>query len=418
MKNLIVNANEAGQRLDRFLKKYLRAAPLSLIYRLIRKDVKVNGARAAIDYVLVENDEVTLYLDDARVDELARQDAAGARGGFLRRPKIRFKVCFEDENVLVVSKPYGLLTHGDEREKKDTLVNQVIGYLLEKREYDPSAERVFTPSPVNRLDRNTTGLVVFGKNSKAVRDFSRMIAAGDAVKKYYLTLALGEITEELTLEGGILKDTERNKVSVVANADSSQQRATEIASESAAQQRPVESASGSAAQQRTTGIAPESTAIKQATTILKPIETFHIPRSRAGAPHRASSAALRAGAPHRDSSAALRAGAPHRDSSVAPRADAYTLCEVRLITGRPHQIRAHLAAAGHPVVGDPKYGDSAVNRRFAQEFALPSQFLHACRLEIAEGCGALEYLTGTVIESPLPQRLASVIDALKHGGII
>ncbi|MDR3224849.1 MAG: RluA family pseudouridine synthase [Clostridiales Family XIII bacterium] len=361
MKNLIVNANEAGQRLDRFLKKYLRAAPLSLIYRFIRKDVKVNGARAAIDYILAERDEVTLYLDDARIEELARQGAVGAHGGFSRRPKIQFKVCFEDENVLIVSKPYGLLTHGDGREKKDTLVNQVVGYLLEKREYDPSAERVFTPSPVNRLDRNTTGLVVFGKNSKAVRDFSRMIAAGDAVRKYYMALAVGEISEERILEGGILKDTERNKVSVVAaEEDSSQQSQAD----------------------------PAPGAVKQARTIVRPIETFVIPQPGAGA--------------------------RRQDSPSTSRADAYTMCEVRLITGRPHQIRAHLAEAGHPVVGDPKYGDSAVNKRFAREFALPSQFLHACRLEIAEGRGSLEYLTGTVIESPLPRKLASVVGALEN----
>jgi 23S rRNA pseudouridine955/2504/2580 synthase len=335
MEIVTITANEAGQRLDRFLKKYLRAAPLSLVYRLVRKDVKVNGRRQGIDYTLRVGDEVALYIDGARLDELARRSAGEGDGpgaaGFRRRPRIQFKVCYEDENILAVSKPYGLLTHGDGREKKDTLVNQVIGYLADKGAYDPAAERLFTPSPVNRLDHNTTGLVVFGKNAKAVRDFSRMIAAEDAVEKYYLALALGEMAEELTLAGSIVKDEQRNRVSV--------------------------------------GLSP-CPAAKASLTIVRPLELFH--------------------------------SGGHT----------YTLAEVKLVTGRPHQIRAHLAAAGHPVVGDPKYGDENVNRRFAERCGLTSQFLHARRIEIKEGRGSLEYLTGVVIESPLPRRLAAVRDAL------
>ncbi|MDR0596825.1 MAG: RluA family pseudouridine synthase [Clostridiales Family XIII bacterium] len=363
MRTLTVTANESGQRLDRFLKKYLCAAPLGLIYRLIRKDVKVNGARAGIDSIIAEGDEVSLYLDDARIDELARLGADGKpRGGFSRRPKIQFKVCFEDANVLIVSKPYGLLTHGDGREKKDTLVNQVIGYLLEKGEYNPRAERMFTPSPVNRLDRNTTGLVAFGKNSKAVRDFSRMIASGDAVRKYYLTLAAGEIAGELALEGAILKDEDSNTVKVTGGGE-------EMPSEG-----------------------------RPSLTIVKPIEVFR-PRGAAADGGDAATGAGKGGAKPAAGAGAYKG--------------AYTLCEVLLVTGRPHQIRAHLAESGHPVVGDPKYGNPAVNRRFARDYELPSQFLHACRLEIAEGRGSLGYLTGTSTESPLPERLADILEALR-----
>jgi 23S rRNA pseudouridine955/2504/2580 synthase len=190
---------------------------------------------------------------------------------------------------------------------------------------------MFTPSPVNRLDRNTTGLVVFGKNAKAVRDFNRMIAAEDAVRKYYLALALGGIPEEVTFEGSILKDEGKNRVSVT-----------------------------------------EGPSAKESRTIARPVRTLH------------------------------------DGGSI------YTLACVRLVTGRPHQIRAHLAEAGHPVVGDPKYGDRNANRRFAERHGLVSQFLHACRLEITEGRGSLEYLTGRVIESPLPRRLAGVLESLEQ----
>jgi 23S rRNA pseudouridine955/2504/2580 synthase len=353
MKSFTITSNESGQRLDRFLKKYLRAAPLSLVYRFIRKDVKINGARKAVDYMLKEGDELVLHIADARVDELTRMGSgAGARS----RPRIRFKVCYEDENVIVVSKPYGLLTHGDEREKKDTLVNQVVGYLTDKGEYDPVAARVFTPSSVNRLDRNTTGLVVFGKNSQAVRDFSRMIASEDAVRKYYLTLVSGGIDKELTLDGGILKDEDRNRV-VISDAG------------------------------------------KPSRTIVRPVETFLVGQGTA-----------------QKGAAAGKKNRPPVAPPVSPAHDAsYTLAEVWLVTGRPHQIRAHLAAAGHPVIGDPKYGDRRVNSRFAARYGLESQFLHAHKLVITEGFGSLEYLTGLVIDSPLPRRLVDVTDSLRTG---
>jgi 23S rRNA pseudouridine955/2504/2580 synthase len=187
---------------------------------------------------------------------------------------------------------------------------------------------MFTPSPVNRLDRNTSGIVIFGKNAKAVRDFSRMMASVDSVQKYYMALALGEIPDELTLDGGIAKDADRNMVSV--------------------------SDSG-----------------RPSMTVVSPVESFRLP------------------------------------------GQAYTLCEVRLVTGRPHQIRAHLAAAGHPVVGDPKYGDRRANRRFADSCGLESQFLHAHRLVVAKGLGSLEYLSGASMDSPLPRRLTTVMDFLR-----
>ncbi|MDR1495727.1 MAG: RluA family pseudouridine synthase [Clostridiales Family XIII bacterium] len=337
METIAITANEAGQRLDRFLKKYLRAAPLSLVYRLVRKDVKVNGMRRGIDYMLEEGDEIALYLDGARIDELARRDAASAGraygAGFRRRPKIQFKVCYEDGNILAVSKPYGLLTHGDGREKKDTLVNQVVGYLTDRGEYDPSAERLFTPSPTGRLDRNTTGLVVFGKNSKAVRDFSRMVASEDAVEKYYLALVFGAIEEELTLEGSILKDEEKNRVKVIEAND-------------------------------------DKNPAKPSLTIVRPL--------------------------------GISRGADVR----------YTLVEVNLVTGRPHQIRAHLAAEGYPIAGDPKYGDRSRNRRFTQRFGITSQFLHAHKIIVKKGGGSLEYLTGAIMESSLPQRLVEITETL------
>ena len=131
MVKLIITENEGNQRLDRFLRKYLKRAPLSMIYKLIRKDVKVNGKRGHEDTVLQAGDSLVIYIPDDKLAELTAP---------VKKQKARrsFGIVYEDENVIVVNKPSGLLTHGDSHEKKNTLVNQVCGYLQDKGEYNPS----------------------------------------------------------------------------------------------------------------------------------------------------------------------------------------------------------------------------------------------------------------------------------------
>jgi 23S rRNA pseudouridine955/2504/2580 synthase len=320
MQTIVITENEENQRLDRFLKKYLRAAPLSLIYRFIRKDVKVNGKRTAIDTVLKAGDAIEIYLDEERIAGLLRDRKAPAAVK-------QFKVVYEDDNVLIVSKPAGLLTHGDEQEKSHTLANQVLGYLLENGSYDAAAARSFTPSPVNRLDRNTSGLVIFGKNPKAIRDLNNMIKHKGEVEKYYLTVVKGDLTAALSLKDRILKDESSNRVTVLPEGG-------EAGRLSETHVRPVRALNG------------------------------------------------------------------------------YTLAEVRLVTGRPHQIRAHLADAGYPVIGDRKYGDPKANRRAASRFGLNNQFLHACRITIKTGRESLEYLSGQTFECALPDNYAEIVAAL------
>jgi len=133
MIKLIIKENEANQRLDRFLRKYFKKATLSAVYKMIRKDIKVNGKRAKEDTMLNLGDEVSLYMSEERFNELSAP------------VKKQFKIAYEDDNILIVEKPWGLMTHGDAYEKKNTLANQVAGYLQEKGEYDPAVDRTFTP---------------------------------------------------------------------------------------------------------------------------------------------------------------------------------------------------------------------------------------------------------------------------------
>ena len=156
MIKLIITENQGGQRLDRFLKKYFDKAPLSYIYKMIRKDVKVNGKRASAEAMLSAGDELTLYINDEEAKTLQKPPRQV-------RAKKQFVIAYEDENILAAEKPFGLLTHGDRTEKKNHLANQVLDYLVEKGEYNPRMDRTFSPAPVNRLDRNTTGLVLFVK---------------------------------------------------------------------------------------------------------------------------------------------------------------------------------------------------------------------------------------------------------------
>ena len=201
MVKIIISENQGDQRLDRFLKKYLGNASLSYIYKLIRKDLKVNGKRAKEDTVINAGDELVFYMLDSEFQSLQKEKK-------IVKAKKQFKAIYEDENILIAYKPFGLLTHGDKSEKKNHLTNQVIDYLIEKSEYDPRIDKTFTPAPVNRLDRNTTGLVLFGKNAAALKELSYMIRERGYIKKTYLTIVNGKIPSVLELNDKMIKNEE------------------------------------------------------------------------------------------------------------------------------------------------------------------------------------------------------------------
>jgi len=155
MIRITITENEENQRLDRFLKKYFKNAALSHIYKMIRKDVKVNGKRTAIDTVLKLGDELALYItEEAAAAYLEKKTVAQA--------KRQFRIAYEDENVMIVEKPFGLLVHGDKTEKKNTLANQVA-VIWEKVNMPPQED--LSSVPVNRLDRNTT-TVIFARTTE------------------------------------------------------------------------------------------------------------------------------------------------------------------------------------------------------------------------------------------------------------
>lgn len=200
---------EAGQRIDKMIRRILREAPLSFIYKMFRqKDVKVNGKKVDIGYIVNENDEVNLYLKDSLLDEFKSSP-------IIRPVKVNLDIIYEDDNICIVNKPKGLLVHGDEKEKRNTLQNIFINYLSAKGEYNINDPKAFIPSPAHRLDRNTSGICILGKNLPTMQSLLEMFREKTSIKKTYLALVSGgNIPESGTIEKPLIKDSETGRVKV------------------------------------------------------------------------------------------------------------------------------------------------------------------------------------------------------------
>lgn len=325
MKNIEIKPNDAGQRLDRFLRKYLPKATLSGIYKIIRKDVKVNGKRSKIDAFLEEGDIITLYLDDEKIDKLSVRKK-------ITRTDRTFKIIYEGDNVLIVFKNPGILTHGDANEKKNHLTNQVVSYLIDTGSYNPRLSNTFSPSPANRLDRNTSGLVVFGKNTDSLRRLNEIFKNRN-IEKSYLTICQGVIKASLDLHGYMEKIEAGGNFRTVISETSNQ----------------------------------KSKAIHTKVNPLKYGEYKGVK---------------------------------------------YTLTEVKLMTGRMHQIRAHLSYIGHPIVGDSKYGGREI-----REIDVRNQLLCANKLSFPKFADddILVELSEKVLETKPDYLFAKVVNNIFKG---
>lgn len=314
MQQIIIKDNEAGQRLDKMLAKYLNEAPKSFLYKMLRKkNITLNGKKAAGNEKLVSGDEVKLFLSD---ETIARFSSS-----LVQYTKEKLDILYEDENILLINKPAGMLSQ-KAVDSDESVVEHLITYLLTSGQLSEQDLKTFKPSVCNRLDRNTSGMIAAGKSLKGLQELSRLFK-DRTLGKYYLCLAAGNITEPSRIQGYLAKDEKTNQVTV----------------------RTV----------KTDGA--------------DPIETEYRP---------------------------LKA-----DGDV-------TLLEVHLITGKTHQIRAHLASVGHPVIGDYKYGNRNVNDSYRKAYGLEHQLLHAYRLIFPELKGALSNLSQKEFIAPLTKEICEI----------
>lgn len=209
MKEFTVNANDAGQRLDKFIRKALPELPLSVIYKALRtKNVKVNRKRGKNETRLSKGDIVQVYIKDDFFDATSQNKARA------EVTQINLDIVYEDENIMLVNKPVGIPVHDVDGAKKTTLIDQAIALLIQRGEYIPENENTFVPALCNRIDLNTGGIVIIAKNAPSLRIMNEKIKKREITKKYLAATEGFPPQKEGTLQNYIEKDSANNKVNV------------------------------------------------------------------------------------------------------------------------------------------------------------------------------------------------------------
>lgn len=204
MKEHIITENEGGQRLDKFLTKRFKTMPQSLIYKYIRmKKIKLNGKKSAPSDFISSGDVLTFYIPEEFFSENAEEKA-------YKHIKANLTVVYEDNNIIIVDKPVGLLCHSDDKEGYNTLINHIKAYLSDRGEYNEN--ETFAPALCNRIDRNTCGLVIAAKNAVALREMNEIIKKRCIDKKYLAAIHGTPVQKQGTISGYLRKDSDANRV--------------------------------------------------------------------------------------------------------------------------------------------------------------------------------------------------------------
>lgn len=318
-----ITANEAGQRLDKYLRKLLPKAPSSFFYKMLRKkNIVVNGKKAEGGEKLSVGDLVSLFLAQDTFNGFCGDVNAQKDGYQDAYEKLKgIGIVYENEHMLLLNKPAGILTQ--KACESDLSVNEwLVGYLLDAGAVTRESLKTYRPSVCNRLDRNTSGLVICAKSLAGSQRLNELIRER-RIRKFYRLFVKGVVREEGVLSGYLSKDVKTNRVAISSQAASDGRKVL---------------------------------------TRYYPVRNF---------------------------------------SDI-------TCLEAELVTGKTHQIRAHMALTGHPIVGDAKYGDAAFNEKFKKKYQLHYQLLHASRLEFpADGLLLKEAESFTAKEPEVFERISS-----------
>jgi 23S rRNA pseudouridine955/2504/2580 synthase len=222
MKEIRVTKENENQRIDKFVKKYLNLAPLSFIYKVFRKkDVKVNDHWVKENYILKNNDVIKIYVTDDQISEFNKPR------DITKMNDVKLDIIYEDKNILVINKPKGILVISDINESNLTLTNLVQSYLFNKGEFKNDGT-VYRPSPVHRLDRNTSGICLFAKNLMTSQVLLDLFKEHDEIDKYYLALVVGHPFKNKDLiDAPLLKNEETKTVRVASYKEGAKEAKTE-----------------------------------------------------------------------------------------------------------------------------------------------------------------------------------------------
>ena len=199
-----IDTNDAGMRLDRYLKKLLPNAKASLLYKSIRKkNITVNGKKAKEEDVLTLGDTVEIYFSDETLAKFSKEPKS-AKGKFPA-------VVFESADFIIMDKPVGVLSHGTGKAYERNMVDDMLAYLIHTKSYNPRGEKTFVPSICNRLDRNTSGLILGAKTAAGLRSANEWIRNRE-VEKYYMTIVEGVLEGERKVENRLKKEGDKNRV--------------------------------------------------------------------------------------------------------------------------------------------------------------------------------------------------------------
>ncbi|MDR2899747.1 MAG: RluA family pseudouridine synthase [Clostridiales bacterium] len=217
MRGIEIGTAQEGQRLDKYLMKYLNEAPKGFIYKMLRKkNIKLNGTKATGNEILSDGDRLEIFLSDDTVDKFTSEKSVNLSAGGL-------DILYEDENIIAVNKDAGILTHAASPTDNDTMTHRLFKYLYEKDEVLISRESVFTPAFCNRLDRNTSGIIIGGKTQDALRQLSLAIRE-KKIRRFYQAIVSGEIYDGDRLEGFYRKDNVSNTAYILENAQTGDEK--------------------------------------------------------------------------------------------------------------------------------------------------------------------------------------------------
>ena len=212
MKKITIDNKTQNQRLDKYLKKYFKNASSGFLYKMLRKkNITLNGAKATGNEILKENDEVSVYFSDETFDKMRGiTDNRDLSAYVLNEDPLN--IVYENEDFLAMNKQKGILSQ--KADQRDISLNEyVLSYLIKNNKITEDDLSLYKPSCINRLDRNTTGLIFAAKTYKGAKELSEIVR-DKSHPKIYRCICAGEIKEELKLTNYLLKDEKTNQVQI------------------------------------------------------------------------------------------------------------------------------------------------------------------------------------------------------------